>query len=215
MKNATMFVLCAVGALWAPRGAGADVLATFWETELDAPPGVDVYDLFASVTAETLVLNADLGDDTIDLPPDGVNTGLFSAMGAILDDSFVTLGGEDVSFARPFTITPSGSGSLADAAWFVIGGVPPEFHPNDYSSYALWLGRFVVDKHALLGGDIGGPGGDIQSRIFVGWTDDFGVGFGVFNIPHIPAPASLAVLLVGALTGSMPRRRFAERAGQF
>ena len=101
------------------------------------------------------------------------------------------------------------SASLADASWFVIGGVPPEFHPNDDSNYALWVGHFVVDKNARLGGDIGGPDGDIQSRIFVGWTDDLGFGFGVFNIPLIPAPASLAVLLVGALTGSMPRRRFA------
>ncbi|MEE8154918.1 MAG: hypothetical protein V3T53_08135, partial [Phycisphaerales bacterium] len=75
-------LVCAVLAslgIAAPTIAGGGVLDVFWELDGSG------WDLFASVTADTVIFNADLGDENINLPPGGVNTGLFSTNGNILD----------------------------------------------------------------------------------------------------------------------------------
>ena len=196
MRTTKLFVLASALAVCAAGEVRADISGIFWERS------GNVWDLYAAMTSDTSILNADLGDVTITEPPDGVNTGLYSTMGAmIFADSYLTIGGVDASFARPFTITPSRTGSFADAAWFVVGGVMAQFHPNDYSDYALQLGHFVAESGAMLSDDMGGPLGDIQSRIYIGWEDMNGVDFGVFNIP---APASAFLL---ALIGVAPSRR--------
>ena len=197
---------CACGAATITH---ADVLGAY--LELESP---NVYNLYAAMSADTIVFNADLGDTTIDLPPAGVNNGLFSEQGAILfsgdpfastsPDSWLSIG--DVSspgslqFGRPMSVDPFGTGSMADAAWFVIDGVAAEFRPNQWSDYALQLGHFVVEDGALLGGFAGG----LPSRIYIGWEDDDGVAeFGVFNIP---TPAALSLLLCSAFCSRRRRR---------
>ena len=209
MRELTVRVLATALALCAAPSASAGVISVFWN-EADAPVGQTAWDLYASVTEDTTVLNADLGDEQIDLPPDGVNTGLFSNGGAILGSSFVTLGGANVQFARALTITPSGSGSMVDAAWFFALGVDPEFDAED--GYRVWLGRFFVNEGVVLGGALGGPDRDIQSRIFIGWEDDAGAGLGVYDIPRAPAPGAVSLLALLALTSRRGRRRgFAGR----
>ena len=81
--------------------AGIGVLGISWE------PVEWGWDLYANVSQDTIVLNADLGDVNIDLLPDGSNTGLFSTNGDIVKGSFVALGDEIIVFARPLSITPS------------------------------------------------------------------------------------------------------------
>ena len=211
MRETKLYLAGAVIA-WGAGQASADVIGTFWE--LEAP---NVYNLYAAMSSDTIVFNADLGDTTINLPPKGVNTGLFSSMGSIIfsgdpygsssPDSWLGIGNvsnpTDLDFARLLTVDPFGTGSMADAAWFVIGGVPAQFHLNDLSDYALQLGHFVVDDGAFIGGMAGG----IQSRIFIGWEDMDGVAeFGVFNVALIPTPASIALLMVGGLAHSRRRR---------
>ena len=200
MKTTKLFVLAAALAVCAAGEVRADVISMFWDRS------GDVWDLYAAITEDTSILNADLGDVTIDLLPDGVNTGLYSTMGAmIFADSYLTIGGVNPSFARPFTITASGTGSFADAAWFVVGGVMAMFHPNDYSDYALQLGHFVAESGAMLSDDMGGPLGDIHSRIYIGWQDDNNeVASGVYNIP---APAAAFLLALGGVSQMRRRRR--------
>jgi hypothetical protein len=207
MKLSQVCLLGAVVVACAAMEVQGEVVGMFWQEE-----GPNVWNLYAAVTDtdDTFVLSADLGDDGIDLPPDGVNNGLYSDTGAIFDppQSLLTIGGVTPTFARPFTITPSGSGSYADASWFVTDGVAGEFLPdigNPYTDFALWLGHFEVEDGAFLGGDMGGPLGDIQSRVFIGWENSQNQpGFGVFNIYRTPAPGSLALL---ALAGLLRRRR--------
>ena len=199
MRTTKLFVLASALAACAAGEVRAGVIGIFWERS------DDVWDLYAAMTPDTKILNADLGDVTITEPPDGVNTGLYSTMGAmIFADSYLTIGGVAPSFARPFTITPSGTGSYADAAWFVVGGVMAQFHVNVYSDYALQLGHFVAESGAMLSDDMGGPLGDIQSRIYLGWQDTNGVAFGVFNVP---APASAFLLAIGGVSQMRRRRR--------
>ena len=199
MKTTKLFVLAAALAVCAAGEVRADISGIFWERS------GNVWDLYAAMTPDTSILNADLGDVTITEPPDGVNTGLYSTKGAIIfADSYLTIGGVDPSFARLFTITPSCNGSYVDAAWFVIGGVMAQFHPNDYSDYALQLGHFVAESGAMLSDGMGGPNSDIESRIFIGWEDTNGVGFGVFNIP---GPASAFLLALGGVSQMRRRRR--------
>lgn len=140
------------------------------------------WELYANATVDTVVLNADLGDQNINLPPGGVNTGLYSSNGDILGSSTLALGTELVSFARGVTITPSGSGSLLDAAWYAPFGAPAVFDPIE--GYRIFLGEFFIDPGATLGGDTGGKGGTTQSRIYIGWIDDIGIDIGVFDIPE-------------------------------
>ncbi|MCH8823569.1 MAG: hypothetical protein IH984_08690 [Planctomycetes bacterium] len=155
--------------------AGIGVLGVSWEP-------VDMgWDLYANVSQDTIVLNADLGDVNIDLLPDGINAGLFSTNGIILIGSFLALGDEAIDFARILTITPSGTGSLVDASWYALNGATPEFDPE--TGYRVWLGRFFVEPGASLGGASGGPNSDTQSRVYIGWVDDNGIGVGVFDIP--------------------------------
>lgn len=205
MKITRMYLFVAAASAWCSSEASAGVIGMFFEVE--AP---NVYNLYAAMSADTVVFNADLGDGTIDLPPDGVNTGLFSSMGEVIfsgdpfcstsPDSCLMIGGVDPMFARPFTVTPFGTGSMADAAWFVIGGVPAQLHPNDFSDYALQLGHFVVEDGARL------AGGGIQSRIYLGWEDIDGVAeFGVFTI--IPAPGSIALLALAVIPHLCRTRR--------
>ena len=204
-------VLCAGGE------SHAEVVGIFWEKEELPPMSLyTIWNLYAAVdTAQTFVSTADLGDLGVG------STGLFSTMGFSIIysgdpfcstslDSCLTIGSVDPTFARDFTVTPSGTGGVADAAWFVTVDVFPILLSNDFSSYATQLGHFVVDPGApldVLGGPMGGPNGDIQSRIFVGWTDATGVGFGLFDIPITPAPASFAVLVLGGMSQSRRRRR--------
>ncbi|MEE8154363.1 MAG: right-handed parallel beta-helix repeat-containing protein, partial [Phycisphaerales bacterium] len=114
----------------------------------------------------------------------------------ILDTSFLALGNEAVSFARPFTISPSGTGSLADAAWYTTNGATPEFDPD--TGYRVLLGRFFVDQGATLGGAFGGPNADTQSRVYVGWMDDIGIRIGVFDVPVTVTCAPVLRVDVGA-----------------
>jgi hypothetical protein len=183
--------------------ARADVFGVFWE--LESPT---TYNLFATMSSDTVVLTADLGDTTIDLPPDGVNTGLFSSMGhIILAQSFLTIGAVNPSFARRFMVTDFGvDGSRADAAWYVIGGVLAQPHQGSPSGHALRLAHVVIDDGALLGGLAGG----IQSRIYIGWEDLDGIAEeGVFNI--VPAPPAVALLALGVIPHARRRRRVATR----
>ncbi len=156
--------------------AGVGVFGVSWE------PIASGWDLYANVSEDTIVLNADLGDVNIDLLPDGINTGLYSTNGSInVKGSFLALGEEEITAPRDLSIIPSASGSFADAAWFAQNGAIPVFDPE--TGYRVWLGRFLVEPGADLGGPFGGPGSDTQSRIYVGWVDDNGVGIGVFDIP--------------------------------
>lgn len=140
------------------------------------------WELYANVTVDTVVLNADVGDQNINLPPNGVNTGLFSSNGNILGSSTLALGAEAVSFPRALTITPSGTGSLLDAAWYAQFGAPAVFDPD--AGYRVYLGEIFIAPGATLGGAFGGKGGATQSRIYIGWIDDLGIDIGVFDIPE-------------------------------
>lgn len=204
MSTAFVSALATAAALGAAPMVTAGVINVTWDRS-SAPAGQAAWDLYASVTADTLTLNADLGDQAIDEPPDGIDTGLYSIGGTMLAGSFVTLGGANISFARDLTITPSGAGSLADAAWFFALGVAPEM--DGQGGYRIRLGRFFVDEGTGLGGALGGPGGDLQSRIFIGWEDDAGAGVGVFNIPFVPAPGAAALLALTVLGCRQRRRR--------
>ncbi len=176
MRSSDAYTLVTALVLCAAPVSLAGVMNVFWEQNGSG------WDLFASVTADTIVYNADLGDETINLPPaNAPNTGLFSTNGAILDTSFLALGDETVQIAREFTISPSGTGSLADASWYATNGAVPEFDPD--TGYRIWLGRFFIEEGATLGGAFGGPNADTQSRIYIGSLDDNGIGLNVFEIP--------------------------------
>ncbi len=201
MTRQQVLMLAGAVVLCATAGARGDVVGIFWEGSNTE------WDVFAALTADTVLLTGDMGDVGLNEPPDGVNNGLYSSMGQIIaQESFMTFGGVPPIPIRLLTITPSGTGSLADAAGFVIGGVLAQPHPNDFSFYALQLGHFVVDSDTFIGG-LGGPNLDVQSRIHLGWTDVDGVAeSGVFNIPRIPGPASVGLLALG-LVGHSRRRR--------
>ena len=96
MRKFNNFVLVVLASLCitAQTIAGGGVLDVFWELNGGG------WDLYAGVTADTVILNADLGDQNIDLPPGGINTGLFSTNGDILGTSSLALGTEDESYAR-------------------------------------------------------------------------------------------------------------------
>lgn len=155
-------------------GGGNGVSGVSWEFTGTS------WELYANATVDTVVNIADLGDQTINLPPGGLNTGLFSSNGSILGSSTLALGSEIVFFPRAFTITPSGTGSLADASWYAQPGSAAVFDPD--AGYRIYLGEFFIDPGATLGGAFGGKGGATQSRIFIGWVDDLGIDFAVFNI---------------------------------
>jgi len=181
------------------------VLGVEWRTN-----SLTSFDLFAEVAPGTTVLNADVGDETIDMPPGGVNHGLFSSGGDILPTSGVALGqfgSGEVAFAREASITEVGDGSLFDASWFVVGGVAGEQVDVDSGSIlGVMLGTFDVEPGATLGG-LGGLDGSLQSRIFFTWTSDQGTGSGVFDIAQVPAPGSAALLALAGLTMARRRRR--------
>lgn len=136
------------------------------------------WELYANCTSDTIVLNADLGDENINLPPGGINTGLFSTNGSILGSSTLALGDEVISFPRAFTITPLGSGSLADAAWYTQLGAAAVFDATE--GYRVYLGEFFIAPGATLGG----LGKGTQSRLYIGWVDNLGIDIGVFDIPE-------------------------------
>ncbi len=173
--------------------------------------------LYALAEENTVLLNADLGDTNIDQAPDGVNNGLYSTDGAVLNSSSLTIEPRDGSlFApRPLSITPSGSGSHLDAAWFTDD---PSFAAFvDFGSgptQAFLLARIDLEFNTTtIGGPNGGPTGDIQSRIYIGWTDEFLRGtaqFGVFDIPEIPAPPT-ALIAAPLIAASSRRRRTTTR----
>lgn len=156
--------------------------------------GAGAFDLHALVSPDTTVKNADLGDRTLDLPPNGVNTGLYSFDGAILAAE-LKIGSGPVSFARALSIQPSGTGSLVDAAWFSTVGSGPD------ADSRVWLGHFVVESGATLGSPLRGI---LESRIFVGWTDSAGTGFGVFTI--VPTPGTTAGFVLAAMCLGRRRR---------
>lgn len=202
MKREATICLLAVVACAAGE-SHASVVGMFWEEEV---PNTNIWNLYAAVdSAQTFVLTADLGDLGVG------STGLFSTMGAIISaESFVTIGSVNPSFARAFAVTPSGSGSMLDAAWFVTVDVFPILLPNEFSAFATQLGHFVLDPGApgaFLGGNMGGPNSDIQSRMFVGWQDVNGVGFGLFDISMTPTPGSILLLALGAIFSTRRRRR--------
>ena len=151
MKTTRLFAVATAIAACAAGEVRADIIGMFWERS------DDVWDLYAAMTMDTSILNADMVDFTITLPPDGLNTGLYSTTGGITSgDSYVTIGGVAPSFARLL----SGTGSYADASWFVIGGVVAQLHPNMYSDYALQLGHFVAEAGTTLSDGMGGLSGD-------------------------------------------------------
>ncbi len=201
MTRQQVLMLAGAVVLCATASARGDVVGIFWEGSNTE------WDVFAALTADTVLLAADMGDVGLDEPPDGVNNGLYSSIGQIIaQGSFVTFGGVPPFLLRSLTINPSGTGSLADAAWFAIGGVPAQPHPNDFSTHALQLGHFVVEPDTFIGG-LGGPNLDVQSSIHLGWTDiDGPPESGVFNIPQVPGPASVGLLALG-LVGHGRRRR--------
>lgn len=159
-----------------PAGGGNGITGVSWQFTGTS------WELYANATVDTVALNADLGDQNINLPPGGVNTGLFSSNGSILGSSTLSLGVEVVSFPRALTITPSGTGSVLDAAWYAQFGSAAVFDPVE--GYRVFLGEFFIDPGATLGGAFGGPGANTQSRIYIGWIDDLGIDIAVFDIPE-------------------------------
>ncbi len=193
----------------AGHSASAGIINVSWEQQptLNAP---QVFNLYANVTADVRITNADLGNTNINELPGGINNGLYSTSNPLSLPSAFTpkLGNESIFILRQPAITFSGTGSHLDASWMFAAGATPEINP--LGGHRILLGAFQVNPGTTLGGPNGGPSNNTQSRIFLGWavgTNGFG---GVFDIPTItaiPAPSPLAALALATLTTRKRKRK--------
>lgn len=118
----------------------------------------------------------------------GIAWSTYFAVGALANDFTST----QILVLRGRTITDAGTGSLLDGSWADAPGDGATNTPallDAMSGLAVRIARVSVESGAVrLGGPVLVGNSTVQSRMYVGWTDAAGIGFGVFNVPNAVPP---------------------------